>query len=135
MRRPFKASSSSMVVSVNLVSLGTRERKPVKNQANLVIFIYLFTDTYPAYSCLLVLLLKSLRNHGYLSARMLAFIYVCVCKVFYRKVNLPFISYTQRRKVNKYFYLFFPPFYIILSFALFTFFILFLCSIHQDCCL
>lgn len=41
-RRLFKASSSSTLVSVNLVSQGTRERESVKNQAHLIVFIYLF---------------------------------------------------------------------------------------------
>ena len=44
---------SSTLVSVHLVSLGTREREPVKNQAHLDVFIYLFTDVYPACSSLL----------------------------------------------------------------------------------
>lgn len=50
-RRLFKASPSSTLISVNLVSLGTREKGAREKSSSfncVYLFIYLFTDAFPA---------------------------------------------------------------------------------------
>lgn len=64
----------------------------MKNQAHLIVFIYLFTDAYPACSSLLVFPLEIPEESWISECMNVCFhIYVCVCVhvcVCHREVNL-----------------------------------------------